>query len=180
MLSETFYNYNHFDTFLNKMMLKPVPDSEEVKIEYDSLNKVFKKKRFNSKGMMTFDLVATTDPLHELETMYSPDNTVMVCEYFYDKPYIANKIVSTIHLRAKGVESYTYTYKNDFDKTGRILSRKVSADNFKNDPNSPFVYFKREEYKYMLGGLLISKTSSKLNDMPGWQMRQLFTYKYWE
>jgi hypothetical protein len=93
-------------------------------------------------------------------------------------PWIESRLAFNEHTKDGKDFSRVFTYKNHFDKTGKIIKRKVhEASASEGQEWQP--YFREEAYYYMSNGLLIKRLGTAISDNSPWMYGLLFDYKFW-
>ena len=179
LISETDYNYYHFDSTKQRSILSTVPDTVRVKLEYDDKNRIVRKTKTNAAGIKYFEVVYGFDPLMETNKSYNKDTTILDMTLYYDVLYIEKKSLSTFHYANGKTKSWNYTYKNNFDRSGKIKRRIISGEFYPENPDTPNIYFREQEYQYSSTGLLIKRLSSNRSDNTAWLFALVFDYKFW-
>jgi hypothetical protein len=181
LISEIIINYLcRYDSSTKTMNLTAQTDTLVAKIEYDSMNRIIKKEFKNSLGKIINEEMNTFNPLIKTEKIYTPNDSIYSeTIYFFDRPYIENKLTFTRFLPNGKQKVWNFEIKNHFDKTGKITDRSIERDPEESDSENPQPYFRNESFQYMKNGLLLNKLSSNLSDNTGRISRQIFDYKFW-
>lgn len=176
--SHTAYKFTHFDTANKTYIFNESPDTILVIDEYDSLKRLVKQTGFHKDGKRDVVSVFGYEPMKKAQSFFLHDTLVRETIFYYDKPFIENKIIETFYRKDGGSTTHTISFKNSFDKQGKVVKRKRREET--DDEKYPtLIYFKEMEYQYAATGLLIYKLSSGRSDGTDWLSGLLFDYKFW-
>ena len=180
LVNETGYNYSHFDSVKCISVLSETPDTIQIQIKYDSLNRIIKKTFINSSGRKYYEIVFGFSPMMETERSFNRDSSLFEIVMYYDVLYVENRSSATFSdATGQKTRSWDYTFKNFFDRSGKIKRRKVQGEFYPEKPDKPDIYFQEMDYQYMSTGLLIKRLSSDCNDNSLKLFAMVFDYKFW-
>ena len=177
LVAQTNYQYQYMDMVTKQPAIKSIPDSQVVKFEFDTKNRLVKKSFFSHKTLFQFEY--KYDPLVEILSTFDTDSTKLISIWHFDD-HKMEKDISSIRYTKDNVELYgaIYSFKNTYNKAGNLIRRKIKLVS---DPaKSKEIYFRNEVYRYIDNGLLVSSIMFNTNDSgdrfgPAW----LYSYKFW-
>ncbi len=173
------YLYTRYDKTKNEFTPVDVPDTLLLKIDYFPMNRGMRKKEVTTAGKIVYEATYDFDPITRKEKFFHPDSSTRETVIDYEIPNVAKKEIITIQLPDGQTQICTFTYKNAFDKTGKIKSRKTQRKCNCPGGEDDKPYYRECDYHYMSNGLLINRISSGRTDDGKWKSGQLFDYKFW-
>ena len=125
---------------------------------------------------MIFDIAYTFNPFVKTRKKFRNDSLISETISYCDAPGIENKFTRKFYKEDDdGMSDYTYLFKNHFDKSGKIIRRKVKYEG----TDEKKFFYKKIGYEYMLSGLMIKKLLTDRSDGEFWRIGFLFDYKFW-
>jgi len=179
LISETSFSYFHFDSLTKKAVLTAIPDTIKIIFEHDDKGRIIKKTHVNAAGKIFYERIYSFEPFMVTERSFNKDSINLEIILYYDVLYIEKRSFSTFHYPDGRIRKWNYTYKNKFDRFGKIKRRSVKGEFYPEDPDKPDIYFREQDYQYTSTGLLIKRMSTDCNDNSTRRFSVVFDYEFW-
>jgi hypothetical protein len=180
--SKKTYHYKHYDSANKRDTLWTAADSSKT-ISYiieNDLEGLKSEIGYNPKGKKVIDATYTREPLQEVVTFYNADTIHGKITVDYEVRWVEKSVAGYGRRNNGDLVKFQWSYKNTFDKSGRLTERKISRKETVNGKESKEPYYRECNYEYNSKGLLKRKVYRNRSDGSDYYLPISFDYAYYD